>query len=186
VEKKNIGMKVLFVILCLVVISFTGYIVYDAVYSNNNDITDKNGSEKTSWADYLLSCNIVKATIERDRSKDLGDLEDFNNTINITLDNVNEIFSIFKNSKLSKIWSLGRGGQTRDHLVIVYKIDNVEYDFKIYNGNIVVDGLDSEFKNILDKNKYDEKDNEYKNMEGSFYYYNINDYNEVIFDKYFK
>ena len=42
-----------------------------------------------------------------------------------------------------------------------------------------------ELKNILEQNKYDEKNTEYKNMEGSFYFYSIDNYNETIFDKYF-
>ena len=36
-EKKNVGMKVAIVILCLLIVGLTGYIVYDKVFSKDND-----------------------------------------------------------------------------------------------------------------------------------------------------
>ena len=101
------------------------------------------------------------------------------------MDEVKEILSNFKNSKLTKTWSQGRGGPDKDHLTIAYENNDQKYEFEIYYGTIAVDELDDEFKNILEQNKYDEKNTEYKNMEGSFYFYSIDNYNETIFDKYF-
>ena len=156
------------------------------INDNNQTNEDNNDEEKESnWVDYLLSRHILDAKVSRIRSKDLGDAEDFNKTETITMDEVKEILSNFKNSKLTKTWSQGRGGPDKDHLTIAYENNDQKYEFEIYYGTIVVDKLDDELKNILEQNKYDEKNTEYKNMEGSFYFYSIDNYNETIFDKYF-
>ncbi|MBQ2872889.1 MAG: hypothetical protein IJE89_02700 [Bacilli bacterium] len=155
--------------------------------NDNNQTNEENNDEEkeSNWVDYLLSRHILDAKVSRIRSKDLGDTEDFSKTETITMDEVNEILSNFKNSKLTKTWSQGRGGPDKDHLTIAYENNDQKYEFEIYYGTIVVDKLDDELKNILEQNKYDEKNAEYKNMEGSFYFYSIDNYNETIFDKYF-
>ena len=153
--------------------------------NDNNNVENNDEENETNWVDYLLSRHILDANVSRVRSKDLGDAEDVNKTETITMDEVKEILSNFKNSKLTKTWSQGRGGPDKDHLTIAYENNDKKYEFEIYYGTIAVDELDDEFKNILEQNKYDEKNTEYKNMEGSFYFYSIDNYNETIFDKYF-
>ena len=152
---------------------------------NNNNVENDDEENETNWVDYLLSRHILDAKLSRVRSKDLGDAEDFSKTETITMDEVKEILSNFKTSKLTKTWSQGSGGPDKDHLTIAYENNDQKYEFEIYYGTIAVDELDDEFKNILEQNKYDEKNTEYKDMEGSFYFYSIDNYNETIFDKYF-
>ena len=198
-QKNNKGIiillsSIIIILLALCVLFATGTISFKSAEANSNDSNENNIIENTnnndesysSWVDYLVSCHILDAKITRMRSKDLGDSEDFNETVTITMNDVNELFSKFKNSKISKTWSQGRGGPDRDHLTIAYEKDDNKYEFEIYYGTIVVDKIDNDFKNVLDNSKYDEKNIEYKNTEGSFYFYSIEDYNEAIFDKYFK
>ena len=154
-------------------------------YSNYDEINKFFNNEK-SWTDYLLSMHILDAKITRIRSKELGDTEDINKIVTIAMDDIKEIFNNLKKNKISKEWSQGRGGQIRDNLIISYEKNYETYKFEMLNGTIIIDKLDNDFKNILEKNKYDEKNIEYKNTEGSFYFYNIDNYNETIFEKYFK
>lgn len=182
--KNNKGVIVLLIVIIIIlsvlcVLFATGTIILKSNNVENNNINENN------WVDYLLSHHILDAKISRIRSKDLGDAEDVNKTETITIDEVKEVLSNFKNSKLTKTWSQGRGWPDKDHLTIVYENNDKKYEFEIYYGTIAVDELDDEFKNILEQNKYDEKNTEYKNMEGSFYFYSIANYNETIFDKYF-
>ncbi len=153
--------------------------------TNQPETSNNNSNEKSSWVDYLLSRHLLDAKITRVRSKDLGDSVDLNKTVTIKMNDVKELLTNLKSNKLIKTWSQGRGGPDKDHLVIAYENNNERYDFEIYYGSIVIDKLDEEFKTILDNNKYEEKNAEYKNIQGSFYFYSIDGYSDTIFDKYF-
>ena len=167
----------------------------DGETSENNQATStetkesetnaNNSQEYSNWVDYLLSRHLLEAKITRVRSKNLGDSVDLNKTVTITIDDVKELLTNLKSNKLIKTWSQGRGGPDKDHLVIAYENNNERYDFEIYYGSIAIDKLDEEFKTILDNNKYEEKNIEYKNTQGSFYFYSINGYDETMFDKFF-
>ena len=154
------------------------------------NITDDTASNEnktnSSWTNYLLSQHLLEAKLTRERSKDLGDSEDFNKTITINKDDVKELLSKLEANKLSKTWSGGMGGPVRDQLTISYEHNDQKYEFVIIYGCIIVDKLDDEFKNILENNKFDEQDKEYENIQGAFYVYKLSDYTETIFDKYFE
>ena len=208
-EKKNnslviILMGVIIVILAVLCVLFaTDTISFksDSVNNNNqsngdyieNSNNENNDSEvsstdiqtNSSWTSALLSRHILEAKVTRLRSKDLGDSVDYNKTITISMDEVKSILSVLENNKLTKTWSQGRGGPDRDYLTISYEYNDQKYEFDIHNGTIGIGKLDDELKDIFEKNKYDEKNTEYKDSQGSFYYYNINNYSESIFDKYF-
>ena len=161
--------------------------INEAKNTNENSSNSQNSENQTgsSWVNYLLSRHILDAKITRVRSKDLGDSEEINKTITLTMDDVKEILSKLENNKLSKTWSEGRGGPERDHLIISYENNDKKYEFEIYYGDISVNKLDDEFKSILEVNKYEEKNTEYKNIQGAYYFYDIENYTETIFDKYF-
>ena len=161
----------------------TPLIIINSPNSNNADKVEENKEEK--WTDYLLSQHILEAKIKRVRSIDIGDSEDLNKTITISMDNLKEILSKLENNKLSKVWSSGMGGPDRDHLSVSYEKNDQKYEFEIYYGIISVSKLDSEFKEILDKGKFEEKYIEDSNNPGVFYAYEINNYSASIFDKYF-
>ncbi|MGN1341670.1 MAG: hypothetical protein ACI4VL_00370 [Bacilli bacterium] len=206
-EKNSKGVITLLVViivilLALVILLATGTISFKSGNGNlsNSTVTENNSSVEDSstnsnvndnqvssnWVNYLLSCHILEAKITRVRSRDLGDSEDYNKTVTLTMDDIKEVLSKLENSKLSKTWSEGRGGPDKDHLTIAYENNEQKYEFEIYYGTIAVDKLDDELKNILENSKYEEKNIEYKNIQGSFYFYNIDGYSETIFDKYFK
>lgn len=141
-------------------------------------------NEKT-WEDYLVSCHILNAKISRSRSKNLGDNIDVDKTISLTINDVNNIMKNLKNYNLTKSWSLGMGGYSRDKLVIDYEKNDSNYTFELINGIINVDKLDDTFKEILDSDKTNEINTEYKDTETSFYYYNLDNYSDTLFDSYF-
>ena len=207
-EKNNKGVIILLTVIIVILavlcvlfatdtISFNSNTVNNNTQSNSNINEAKNTNENSSnsqnsenqtgssWVNYLLSRHILDAKITRIRSKDLGDSEEINKTITLTMDDVKEILSKLENNKLSKTWSEGRGGPERDHLIISYENNDKKYEFEIYYGDISVNKLDDEFKSILEVNKYEEKNTEYKNIQGAYYFYDIENYTETIFDKYF-
>ena len=151
----------------------------------DNEKAEKDISKEISWTDYLLNQHILEAKIKRIRSTDMGDLEDLNKTIAISTDDLKEILSKLENNKLSKVWSSGMGGADRDHLSVLYEKNDQKYEFEIYYGIIHANKLDDEFKEILDKAKYEEKYIEDSNKPGVFYVYEVNNYTSSIYDKYF-
>lgn len=150
--------------------------------TTNTTVSSEN--EKT-WEDYLVSCHILNAKISRSRSKDLGDNIDVDKTISLTINDVNNIMKNLKNYNLIKSWSLGMGGYSRDKLVIDYEKNDSNYTFELINGTINVDKLDDTFKEILDSDKTNEINTEYKDTDTSFYYYNLDNYSDTLFDSYF-
>lgn len=201
-KKSNIIIVTLVVIIAILVILCVFLVSnINSKLDNNNDnelSNDNNSSlveEKdddvvsddvnSKWIDYLLSCHILDAEITRVRDKDLGDNEDFNKTVTISLDDLKNILSKLRNNNLLKTYSLGRGGADKDHLSVSYEYNDEKYKFEIYNGSIVVDELDSGLKAILENNNYDEKNLEYKDVDGSFYFYDIEGYSSSMFDEYF-
>ena len=150
--------------------------------TTNTTVSSEN--EKT-WEDYLVSCHILNAKISRSRSKDLGDNIDVDKTISLTINDVNNIMKNLKNYNLTKSWSLGMGGYSRDKLIIEYEKNDSNYTFELINGTINVDKLDDTFKEILDSDKTNEINTEYKDTETSFYYYNLDNYSDTLFDSYF-
>ena len=150
--------------------------------TTNTTVSSEN--EKT-WEDYLVSCHILDAKISRSRSKNLGDNIDVDKTISLTINDVNNIMKNLKNYNLIKSWSLGMGGYSRDKLVIDYEKNDSNYTFELINGIINVDKLDDTFKEILDSDKTNEINTEYKDTETSFYYYNLDNYSDTLFDSYF-
>lgn len=150
--------------------------------TTNTTVSSEN--EKT-WEDYLVSCHILNAKISRSRSKDLGDNIDVDKTISLTINDVNNIMKNLKNYNLIKSWSLGMGGYSRDKLVIDYEKNDSNYTFELINGIINVDKLDDTFKEILDSDKTNKINTEYKDTETSFYYYNLDNYSDILFDSYF-
>lgn len=155
------------------------------INSNKTDTESEDQVEEKNWTNYLLKQHILEAKITRNRSIDLGDSQDINKTITISMDNLKEILSNLENKKIFKTWSGGRGGPTRDYLVVSYEKNDQTYKFEIYYGDIAVNNLDAEFKDILENSKYAENETEYRNIDGAFYFYDIENFDETIFDKYF-
>ena len=154
--------------------------------NTSNDNTTDNSQVSSSWTSYLLSRHILEAKVTRVRSKDLGDAEDYNKTVTITMDDIKTILSSLENKELQKIWSEGKGGPDRDLLTIPYESNNERYEFRLWNGIIITDKLDDDFITILNNSKSFGADVDDKQKDGAFYFYSISDYTDTIFDKYFK
>ena len=156
---------------------------------NKNEVIENNNSNndvKETWIDKLLSYNISNVKLSRTRRKDLGDSQDIDKEVTLSKEELKQILDKISTNKLVKTYSLGRGGQDRDHLTVSYQINNQNYTFEVFAGSIVLDSADEEIKNIFNNSNYEERNTEYKNQAGAFYYYSIEEYNESIFDEYFK
>ena len=156
---------------------------------NKNEVIENNNSNndvKETWIDKLLSYNISNVKLSRTRRKDLGDSQDIDKEVTLSKEELKQILDKISTNKLVKTYSLGRGGQDRDHLTVSYQINNQKYTFEVFAGSIVLDSADEEIKNIFNNSNYEERNTEYKNQAGAFYYYSIEEYNESIFDEYFK
>ena len=152
---------------------------------NNNDVIENNNTE-VNWTDKLLSYNISEIKLSRKRNTQLGDSQDMDKEVTLSKEELKQILDKISTNKLVKTYSIGRGGQDRDHLTVSYQVNNQNYTFEVFAGSIVLDSADEEIKNIFNNSNYEERNTEYKNQEGSFYYYSIEEYNESIFDEYFK
>lgn len=205
-KKANIVIIILVVIIIVIlsmlcILFATNTISFNSKVNSNTKTKSDTGSNKTNqtettnttvssenektWEDYLVSCHILNAEISRSRSKDLGDNIDVDKTISLTINDVSNIMKNLKNYNLTKSWSLGRGGYLRDKLIIEYEKNDSNYTFELINGTINVDKLDDTFKEILDSDKTNEINTEYKDTETSFYYYNLDNYSDTLFDSYF-
>lgn len=156
---------------------------------NKNEVIENNNSNndvKETWIDKLFSYNISNVKLSRTRRKDLGDSQDIDKEVTLSKEQLKQILDKISTNKLVKTYSLGRGGPQRDQLTVSYQINNQKYTFEVFAGSIVLDSADEELKNIFNNNNYEEKNTEYKNQEGSFYYYAIEGNIESIFDEYFK
>jgi len=152
---------------------------------NKNDVIENNNTE-VNWTDKLLSYNISEIKLSRKRNTQLGDSQDMDKEVTLSKEELKQILDKISTNKLVKTYSLGRGGQDRDHLTISYQVNNQNYTFEVFAGSIVLDSADEEIKNIFNNSNYEERNTEYKNQAGAFYYYSIEEYNESIFDEYFK
>lgn len=156
---------------------------------NKNEVIENNNSNndvKETWIDKLLSYNISNVKLSRTRRKDLGDAQDIDKEVSLSKEQLKQILDKVNTNKLVKTYSLGRGGPQRDQLTVSYQINNQKYTFEVFAGSIVLDSADEELKNIFNNSNYEERNTEYKNQAGAFYYYSIEEYNESIFDEYFK
>ena len=196
---KNIAIYILSIVIIIlsvvIVLTLTGTIKLksnDNINNSDNVINDKdnNSNEIASekdWTDYILSSHIFEAKIKRIRYKEFGAAEDQNETKIIELKELKELLSGLKNKKLIKVYSLGMGGpDAGDYLELSYEKDDNAYTFYIRKDMITIDDKDKNIVNFFDSMNCEVEHEEYKDKEGSFYVYKIKDYDESIYDKYFK
>ena len=191
-KSKNVIIIMLTIIIILLLIILTLVLTGKVNVNNKNDKLDnkndviENNNTEVNWTDKLLSYNISEIKLSRKRNTQLGDSQDIDKEVTLSKEELKQILDKISTNKLVKTYSLGRGGQDRDHLTVSYQINNQKYTFEVFAGSIVLDSADEELKNIFNNNNYEEKNTEYKNQEGSFYYYAIEGNIESIFDEYFK
>ena len=184
-KSKNVIIIMLTIIIILLLIILTLVLTGKVNVNNKNDVIENNNTE-VNWTDKLLSYNISEIKLSRKRNTQLGDSQDIDKEVTLSKEELKQILDKISTNKLVKTYSLGRGGQDRDHLTVSYQINNQKYTFEVFAGSIVLDSADEEIKNIFNNSNYEERNTEYKNQAGAFYYYSIEEYNESIFDEYFK
>lgn len=191
-KSKNIIIIMLTIIIILLLIILTLVLTGKVNVNNKNDKLDnkndviENNNTEVNWTDKLLSYNISEIKLSRKRNIQLGDSQDIDKEVSLSKEELKQILDKISTDKLVKTYSLGRGGQDREHLTVSYQVNNQNYTFEVLAGSIVLDSADEEIKNIFNNSNYEERNTEYKNQAGAFYYYSIEEYNESIFDEYFK
>ena len=191
-KSKNIIIIMLTIIIILLLIILTLVLTGKVNVNNKNDKLDnkndviENNNTEVNWTDKLLSYNISEIKLSRKRNTQLGDTQDIDKEVTLSKEELKQILDKISTNKLVKTYSIGRGGQDRDHLTVSYQVNNQNYTFQIYYSSIVLEFANEELKNMFNNNNYEEKNTEYKNQEGSFYYYTIEGNIESIFDEYFK
>ena len=191
-KSKNVIIIMLTIIIILLLIILTLVLTGKVNVNNKNDKLDnkndviENNNTEVNWTDKLLSYNISEIKLSRKRNTQLGDSQDIDKEVTLSKEELKQILDKISTNKLVKTYSLGRGGPQRDQLNVSYQVNNQNYTFQIYYSSIVLDSADEEIKNIFNNSNYEERNTEYKNQAGAFYYYSIEEYNESIFDEYFK
>ena len=200
-KEKNIAIWILSIVIIIlsviIILILTGTIKLksnDNINNNDNVINDKNNNnvpvESTTekdWTEYILSGHILEAKIRRIRNKEFGADEDQDETRTIELEQLKELLSELKSKELIKKYSLGMGGPADgDYLEISYEKNDNVYTFYIRKYMITIDEKDKNIVKLFDSMNCEVEDAEYKDEEGSFYVYKIKDYDESIYDKYFK
>ena len=191
-KSKNVIIIMLTIIIILLLIILTLVLTGKVNVNNKNDKLDnkndviENNKTEVNWTNKLLSYNISEIKLSRKRNTQLGDSQDIDKEVTLSKEELKQILDKISTNKLVKTYSIGRGGQDRDHLTVSYQINNQKYTFEVFAGSIVLDSADEEIKNIFNNSNYEERNTEYKNQAGAFYYYSIEEYNESIFDEYFK
>jgi hypothetical protein len=92
------------------------------------------------------------------------------------------------NYELVKQYAGGIGGPKKDSFEITYLVNGVKYKFEVLYGLIIVANLDDKLLEILNNNNYPIRDEENKNIPGSFYFFRFDTSDDIfsIFDKYFE
>ena len=175
-KSKNIIIIMLTIIIILLLIILTLVLTGKVNVNNKNDKLDNKND--------VIENNNTE--LSRKRNIQLGDSQDIDKEVSLSKEELKQILDKISTDKLVKTYSLGRGGQDREHLTVSYQVNNQNYTFEVFAGSIVLDSADEEIKNIFNNSNYEERNTEYKNQAGAFYYYSIEEYNESIFDEYFK
>lgn len=173
-KSKNVIIIMLTIIIILLLIILTLVLTGKVNVNNKNDKLDnkndviENNNTEVNWTDKLLSYNISEIKLSRKRNTQLGDTQDIDKEVTLSKEELKQILDKISTNKLAKTYSLGRGGQDRDHLTVSYQINNQKYTFEVFAGSIVLDSADEEIKNIFNNSNYEERNTEYKNQAGAF------------------
>lgn len=208
-QKNNKGVIALLVVIIVIlsvlcVLFATGIITFNSNKVNDNDINENvnegNGTTEDNsdddsqennyavWMNYILEQNITNVNINRSRYADNPD-DEYHAKINLTTEQLKGLFSKLKNYTLVKYYLQGSGFTYGDIITISYSVNNTNYSVKIANGQLWADDVsikDSGLLNALENSDHTVENEEFKNMEGAFYNYRFQGYEDTILDEYFK
>ena len=132
-KSKNVIIIMLTIIIILLLIILTLVLTGKVNVNNKNDKLDnkndviENNNTEVNWTDKLLSYNISEIKLSRKRNTQLGDSQDMDKEVTLSKEELKQILDKISTNKLVKTYSLGRGGQDRDHLTISYQVNNQNY-----------------------------------------------------------
>ena len=203
-EKQNNNKGVIALLIVIIVILATlcvlfatGTISFNTNKANNEDTNenandiDNNNLQETNyaiWMDYILKQNITNINIDRTRYADNPD-DEYHAKINLTTEQLKGLFTKLMNYKLVKYYLQGSGFTYGDIITISYSVNNTDYSVKIANGQLWADDVsikDTNLLNALENSEHTVENEDVKNMEGAFYNYRFQGYDESILDEYFK
>ena len=163
----------------------------DNMKNDNQNIIDNSESQSTSystWMNYILDQNITNIIINRSRYAD-NPKDEYNAKVNITTEQLKNIFSKLMNYNLVKYYLQGSGFTYGDILTISYSVNGTNYDVKIANGQLWADSVnlkDNNLLNALENSNHTVRNEDVKDMEGAYFNYSFQGYDNSIFDEYFK
>lgn len=161
-KKNNLGIIIL---LALIILVLVGYITYDKVLSNKDEIKCDNSIEKTQkedndtetntnlpeWANYLLEQNITKITVKRGVPKDFGPGKSCLEDKQITNEELKKILEKMTKGKLTKYLDAGGfGGPCLTDIIIEYNGDN---KIELFVNKYIVT-KDKKIKSLLELEDY--------------------------------
>ena len=187
---------IIIVLLTLVVLFATGTISFKHgeanTNENNNQQTNESNDAQTNnyatWMNYILNQNIVNINIDRSRYAE-DPKDEYHGKVDLTTEQLKNIFSKLMNYNLVKYYLQGSGFTFGDILTISYSSNGTNYDVKIANGQLWADEgslKDNNLLNALENSSHTTENEDVKNMEGAFFNYRFQGYDNSILDEYFK
>ena len=161
------------------------------INENVNDKVDDNVSDENNyatWMNYILEQNITNVNIDRSRYADNPD-DEYHAKINLTTEQLKNLFTKLMNYKLVKYYLHGSGFTYGDIITISYSVNNNDYSVQIANGQLWADDVsikDTNLLNALENSNHIVENEDVKSMEGAYYNYRFQGYDESILDEYFK
>lgn len=152
-KNSNKWFYLIIVILCILVLLLGGYIVYDKVLENTNEninsINQDNDNKYTNWMDYIMDTDISSIKLGfcvDDPSNENG--IPTKETIDITKNDLNKIFTEMKKGTISKNYYGGLGGPCMTSIDVNYTNNDKQYKLDL----VLYKFIDPEFtddQNIL-------------------------------------
>ncbi len=154
-QKDNKVLYVVIVLLCVLVLLFGGYIIYDKVLINDTETNEKNNvtnqdnyeanqnNDNTNqdnikqgngnkWMDYILNTNISSIELSYcvdDPSNDIG--IPTMKKISITKNDLNRVFAEMKKGTIAKNYYGGLGGPCMTSIDIDYTTNDEQYELDL-------------------------------------------------------
>ena len=152
-KNSNKWLYLIIVILCILVLLLGGYIVYDKVLENTNEninsINQDNDNKYTNWMDYIMDTDIssIKLGFCVDAPSNEHGIPT-KETIDITKNDLNKIFTEMKKGTISKNYYGGLGGPCMTSIDVNYTNNDKQYKLDL----VLYKFIDPEFtddQNIL-------------------------------------
>ena len=202
-EEKNSKLNV--ILICIIVVIFavlatlfaTGTISFNKNTNNESGEKDNKPSDTKDndytgdydkWMNYLLTKNDLKVTVNRVRYADDYVTETYNKTVELSKDQVKDLFTKLMNLKLVNRCTSGRGtaDPNEDSIVYSYSENGVNYEFSMSGFDSLWtfydnDKVDNTFLDAIEKSKDASEGTELDDC-----VYEFDGFKNTLLDEYFK